>query len=439
MSLPLAAGRIQQLLELVRGWTLDRVVCWGLVFALVFVMGADFRGDTGEVFKVHWQIYLRLLIALACGFVGLLLLFDRTVRDFLTWPGMLLTAYLLWYAVTLPTSLNKTYSAAAWISLLGVTLFLPGAMRLLGGYRFMLAVASGLVTYLVGSWIAYLFFPAVGVFQEQVTQTDVFERMGGLGHPNELGFYSAYTVLVFAGLAVAKRIHPLIALLGAALGFITLYGCFSRTAIIVCGIGLLFAFQNPLRSRANGFAIVLVMALACVGGFVALGSGQLDWAIQDALQAVTKTGNTDELATATGRTEIWAYGLKMIGESPLCGYGYASARFVMEDYSYHCHNIVLNAMMYGGLISGLVVAGMFAYFLYSLAFNPRPEVDGLIAMMLAGGMVEGLLGAPSPAASTTLWFTLLFWRQLGMRLHKSDHSDTELAFDAENRSALSSH
>lgn len=397
-------------------WTLEQVVCWFTLAGLVFFMGADFRGDTGEKFQVHWQIYLRLLLALGAGAVGGLLLFPKTYRDFLAWPGLLVTAYVGIYAVTLPMSLDRNYSAAAWVSLVCVLLFVFASLRVLGGYRFFLAIAAGLSMFLIGSWIAYLVFPEVGVFKEQVTRTEVFERMGGLAHPNELGVYSAYTVLVFSALGISRRLPWWIAGLGILLGAATLAGCFSRTSILVCSMGLVFTFAGYWRLRSNFIGILMVVAMVLLAAFAALGTGQLDWQIEKALKGATKTGSTKELSTATGRTEIWAYGSSQIAESPLYGYGYCSARFIMEEYSYHCHNIVLNAMMFGGMIAGIIVAGMILYLWHGVFFNPRPEVDGIAVFMLIGGMVEGLLGAPSPAASTILWFTVLIWRQVGAHI-----------------------
>ena len=399
-------------LPIATDWSLEKLVCWTLVFSLVFVMGADFRGDTGEDFKVHWQIYLRLLVAFASGLVGSLILFPRSFRDFLTWPGLLLTLYIGWYFVTLATSVSKSYSIAAWASLLGVGIFIPGALRILGGYRFLAAVAAGLAVYLVGSWVAYLAFPEIGVFAEQISKTEVYERMGGLGHPNELGFYSAYTVLVFTGLGISKRVGWPVAGIGIVLGFVTLAACFSRTAMAVCCIGLLFTLQDYVRLKSNVVGMLLATLVLLFGAFIAVGSGKLDWMIERTLTGVSKSGSTDELTTATGRTEIWAYGIKQISTRPTRGFGYCTARFVMIDHSYHCHNIVLNALMFGGIISGMVVLGMIGYLLYTVFLDRLPIIDGLAVMMLAGGMVEGLLGAASPSASSVIWIMLLFWRQI---------------------------
>ncbi len=400
----------------VAAWNIEQRVCLSLVVLVVFINGADFRGGTGEEFEVHWQIYLRLMVSFACGCVGALYFPSKTVRDFLAWPGLLITAYVGWYGVLLPTSVEKAYSVAAWVSLVGVLLLIPAAMRVLGGYRFLLAVACGLTLYLIGSWIAYLFVTEVGVYQEQVTTTSVYERMSGLGHPNELGFYSAFTIMVFAGLAVSGRMSWMIASLGMFLGAITLFTCFSRTSTITCALGLMLTFQAYWRRPGNAIAVVVAVGLGILILFAAVGTGELDWIIDSTLTKLTKSGSTDELATATGRTDIWAYGIKKIGESPLVGYGYCSARFVMDEHSFHCHNIILNAAMYGGVVAGLIVIGMLLYQLTSIIYDPIPAIDGLILWMCVAGMVDELLGAPSPAAAVTLWFSMLLWRQLGMQV-----------------------
>lgn len=384
---------------------------WSLIIGVVFLNAADFRGDTGEEFSVHWQIYLRLLVSAAAGAYGLLQL-PKTIRDFITWPGLLVTAYILWYGITIPFSVDVKYSLVAWSSFVGVLLLIPATLRSLGGFQFLLAVASGLMLFVIGSWIAYLFFPEVGVFKEQITRTSVYERMGGLGHPNELGFYSALLVLVLAGLATCKRFSWFLASPGILLGLFTLSSSFSRTAIIACTIGLIFTLQNYWRRPGNYLAILLAGLLTMGVAFALLGAGRLDWIVERVLTSVTKSGSTDELASATGRTEIWAYGIEQILKSPAVGYGYCSARFVMSEHSYHCHNVVLNALMFGGLFSGLIVFAMVIYFLYSILFAANPVIDGLIVFLLIGGLVDGILGAPSPAAPTFLWFTILFWRQL---------------------------
>lgn len=401
-------------------WTLEHLISSGLVVCVVFLNGADFRGATGDDgFTVHWQIYLRLLICFACGAVGALNLFPRTYREFVVWPGMLLLAYVGMLGLSIPMSVDARYSTASWASLIGVLLFLPSAMRLLGGPRFLRTVLAGLVIHLIGSWIAYLCFPSVGVFMEQVSQSDVFERMGGLAHPNELGFYSAFTVLLAAGLGLRKHLPPWLAGCAIALGGATLLVCFSRTAIVTCCIGLCFTFQYQLFRRGNLIALTTLCALASLTAFATIGTGKFDWQVSEVMTKLTKSGNTSELATATGRTEIWSAAIGFIQESPLIGYGYGTARFVMEEHSFHGHNTILNAMLSAGVPCGIIVMSMMAVLVYYLAFDPRPEIDGLAACTMIAGMLDGVLGAASPNAFLTVWVTCLLWRQMRLGLQPS--------------------
>ncbi len=399
------------------GWTLQTIIAWLLVVSVVFINAADFRGDTGGEFEVHWQIYLRLFVCSAAGCYGLLNFLPRTAREFFIWPGMLALAYVGLSALSIPSSVNLSYSLAAWVSLVGVALLVPAAIRVLGPRDFLLAILAGLCMHLVGSWIAYLLFPAVGVFHEQVTRDDVFERMGGLAHPNELGFYSALTILLAASLGTRRQLGTFAVCIAVALGAATLVTCFSRTAMISCAIGLAVVWKHHLVSRGNAVALTMLACVGVLGVFAALGTGKLDWQIAELMTKVTKSGSTDELATATGRTEIWRYAVGLIGESPLVGYGYCAARFVMEDHSYHGHNIVINAMLFSGIPGGLVVITMVAVLLMGIVFMPRPEIDGCAACLIFGGMLDGVIGAPAPAAGLVIWLACLFWRQLGLGFH----------------------
>ncbi|MEM6778153.1 MAG: O-antigen ligase family protein [Planctomycetota bacterium] len=386
-----------------------------LVAGIVFINAADFRGDTGDEFKVHWQIYLRLLNCAVCGGVAILFL-HRSLDPYCRFPGLVLSCLFGWTGLTSVASLDPKYSAAAFVSLCCVALLVPAAMRVLGGQRFILAVAFGFVTYLVGSWIAYLLFPQVGVFKEQVSQTDVFERMGGLGHPNELGCYAASTVVLFVALAYRRCLHWHITLPSILLGCITLVACYSRTWIVLTAVGVAMVYRDHWgRPTVFLSAMLVVLLVMAIVGMV-YASGGLDWMISDALLKVSKSGNADELSTGTGRTEIWAYGIEQIAHEPLKGYGYGMARFVMEDHSYHCHNTFLNYCMATGLPGGLLFLTLAIYLIHRIVRDPRPEMDGLTTMILLGGMVEGLLIAPAPSAATMLFIVAVFWRHLDMKL-----------------------
>ncbi len=388
-----------------------------LVFCIVFLNGADFVGKAGdEEFTVHWQIYLRLLVSLASGVAGLFWLFPVSYRDFLTWPGILVTIYTLWNGVSVVFSIEPMYSMAAWCSLFGIVLFIPAGMRVLGATDLLKTMGFSTALYLAGSWIAYWYFPEIGIWQEKITQTDIVERMGGLGHPNELGFYSAYTLILFSVLTVSRKVSPLVSAPVLLMATITLVSCLSRTSMLVTVLALLVVLQGWLRLRANTAIVFFVASLAFLLLFAALSTGRLDWIVEDTLLSLTKSGNTDELFTATGRTEIWAYGLGRILESPLFGYGYCTARFVMIDHSFHCHNIVLNTALNGGLVAGAVVGIAWCYLLFCVFFRRDFAIDGLAITIVVVGLVEEMIGAPSPSVNLFIFVVALFWRQLGMSL-----------------------
>ncbi len=400
-------------------WSIQAIACWTLVVLIAFINGADFRGTTGaENFEVHWQIYLRLLVSVGSGAVAALLLFPRSYRDFFSWPGFTVTLSLVWYGVCIPFGIERVYCAAAWVCLTCVLVFVPTAMRVLGAWGIVSSVGVGVVMYVLGSWIAYFRYPEIGVFKEQITNTYALERMGGLGHPNELGFYCAFTILLFTVIGVTRRlpwivIAPILLMAGLAL-----FKCYSRTSMAVTAIGLVLVFQNQLR--ANIAIPIAGVFLGVVVAFAAVASGKVDWMVEDLLSGVSKSGSSSELSSVTGRDEIWRYGIEQIEASPIFGYGYGAARFVMYNHSYHCHNVVLNAMMAGGVVAGILLVVQSLYVLWGMVFQPRFEVDGLAVCFLLGGVVEGLLSSTTPAAHFVIWTMILFWRPFNFSLVHSN-------------------
>ena len=404
-------------------WSLQAISCWLLTVMITFINGADFRGTTGaENFEVHWQIYLRLLVSISSGAVAGLLLFPKSYRDFISWPGFSVTLSLVWFGVCIPFGIERVYCAAGWVCLTCVLVFVPTAMRVLGAWGIVSAIAAGLVLYVAGSWIAFLYYPEIGVYKEQITNTYALERMGGLGHPNELGFYCAFAILLFTVIGVSKRLPWVVVVPVLMLAGFALLKCYSRTAMIVTAIGLVFTLQNQLRANM-GIPIAGVF-FGLVVAFAAVSSGKIDWMVEDLLSGVSKSGNSSELSSATGRDEIWKYGIEQIKASPVFGYGYGAARFVMYNHSYHCHNVLLNAMMAGGVLAGVLLALQLLYVLWGMFFQPRFEVDGLAVCFLIGGIVEGLLSATTPAAHMVIWSVILFWRPFGFSLNNKPAADS---------------
>ena len=392
------------------GWMIKSILS-SLVFLIVFFNQADFGGQSAEQFSVHWEIYARLLICAASGLAAILLM-HQVLGPYLKMPGLLISGFLLWSLILIPTSVDKSYSTATLVSLIAVAAMVPAAIKTLGQRQFMNMIGLGLVTYLVGSWIAYLFIPEIGVFYEQVSMTDVYARMGGLGHPNELGLYSAFTFVLFAGLHAKGQMKLQFVLPIMALAAATLVTSYSRTSLILATVGLAVVYRDRLLTRQFVLtAMVGVLLLIPIVGYQ-FASGTIDWTLEDTAMSLSKSGTADELSTATGRTEIWSYAIERIGEKPLTGFGYGTMRFVMDEHSFHCHNTFLNFSLSTGVVGGLFFLTMCGYLLTMAWQDPRPEIDGLVAIIIIGGFVEGALLSPAPTCQLLVFMSAILWRQL---------------------------
>ncbi|MEZ6088977.1 MAG: hypothetical protein R3C05_13320 [Pirellulaceae bacterium] len=94
------------------------------------------------------------------------------------------------------------------------------------------------------------------------------------------------------------------------------------------------------------------------------------------------------------------------------------ARCVMEDHNDHCHNIVLNMSLCTGVVGGLLLMSILLYLGSMILREPRYEIDGLMGVILAGGLIDGMLFAPVPSASILILTSALVWRQLDMQLER---------------------
>ncbi len=395
------------------GWPIPKIFLWSVPMLVVFLNGADFHGANPDgSFRIHWQILLRLAISGLCGLVGAFYLFPYTYRDFLTWPGFLVSAMIAVCGLSQIFSLAPSYSLVAWICYVCVALTVPVAMRFLGATAYLSSILAGSVAFIIGSWIAYLFFPEIGVFQEFVSKTEFVERMGGLGHPNILGIVCALTIVITAGMATTRTIRWDLAAAIALFAGVTLITCYSRTSMICCLVGLTVTFRKDLLKAGNLAFLGVFAMFAVLGLFLLVGSGNLDWYLKDLARGVSKSGDINELTTATGRTEIWSRALEFIASSPFGGYGYATQRFYMDDYSFHAHNMILNATLSAGIGGGLITLAMTLVILGGVLFKPRPLIDGLAVCMICAASIDGVIPQPSPSGPDMAWLSLIFWRQI---------------------------
>ncbi len=394
-----------------------------LTVTMVLVNSADFQGANAMSFSINFQIYLRLLVCGALGLFGILNL-GSCFRIYSTYPGFLVALYGVIVLLSVPTSIALSYSAVTAICLWTMLLFLPAALELLTKSQFILALATGAVGYVLTSWVFYLAIPEIGIWKEYITIDYFLSRMGGLGHPNTLGFYVSSALLMLMLLARKGVVHYRVVLVAAVLWVITIYCCLSRTPIILTILGTYGIFMDKISFSKLLPKILLVISILFFSLLIPAGKGELDSFISKFLRSISKSGNTSELTSLTGRSDIWAYAIERSQERPLTGFGYGTPRFVMINHSFHCHNIIINGLLSCGLIAGILLAYFFLILLFRLLNNPDPFQRAFTPVYLVGGMVESMIYSPAPSLEMLMFFTLILWKSDST---KTDSQSTAIA------------
>ena len=272
---------------------------------------------------------------------------DRRVRDMLqTFPVFWVAIIIVMYFVAVPTSLTPLFSMISSISILAILLMTVRALIQIGVMPVLNAIFVGMAFFNVLSWAAFFFWPEVGVFLEPIPDGKFAHRMGGLAHPNVLGQYAGLTVVLgtIMYFTYKKRSTLRLSMILVALG--ALVSSLSRTSLVATVVALLIAYRRVFF-KSRYLARYAVVAFAGVLGVMIL-STQMDIGhkIQEKLTLVSKSGDASELTTATGRAEIWAYTFRLIAEHPLIGYGAATSKFYLAQYSSYTHNMVLKRCLF---------------------------------------------------------------------------------------------
>ncbi|WP_119166256.1 O-antigen ligase family protein [Algihabitans albus] len=225
-------------------------------------------------------------------------------------------------------------------------------------------------------------------------------RLGGLGqvkNPVLLGFVAAAALL--AALALRGELRRLGGWAAApvliAVLFATVIATESRGPLVALfgGLGLLLLLERRWRTLA-----VLATALAILAAVIATG----------ALDEFHRIGMADNQ-----RFAIWSAALEQIAARPWFGYG---ALYEPELAGYKAtHSLYIGALLYGGVIGGLLLAVIVALTLIAgLRAAGDPAARALTAMFalgLIGGLFEfhALFKELDPE-----W--LLFWIPLALLL-----------------------
>jgi O-antigen ligase len=184
-------------------------------------------------------------------------------------------------------------------------------------------------------------------------------------------------------------------------------------------------------------ATIKLMALALAAS---IGAAVFAFYSDEILSLLSRSGNASEIATVTGRSQIWSVVLEYWQSRPIFGYGYsASLHFLPNDprlfgVAAHAHDVYLELLLSGGVIA-------LALFLLALGFTLFPLRKGMLrpSCLLVYFLMRGITEA-SPMNNLLEFSTFGFWFSIWLLLPapqiRSRAAPAEVASFSESEAAL---
>lgn len=379
------------------------VGCFAL-FAIAFGNLVDVEADNDTVGFGGQAAVKVMFLGLAGMYGGIGFLTDPKVRRLLfTFPVMWMFILLGFFCLSVPTSSSPVQSLASTISIACVLLMTATALVQLGPKLVLEIVFWAISCFVVGSWLAYLFVPSVGVFLEATTGGMFIRRMGGLAHPNTLGQISGLTIVLGLLLYREEKAKSWLrtAIVLAAVG--ALLGSMSRTSLLATIVAMAVIFRSHIFQREYAMTAIVFSIAGVIALMAASMLTDLEGKIATRLDMLSKSGDASELTSATGRNVIWAKTIELIGDRPLFGYGAATSKFWLKEYSMHTHNMVLNIAFSTGVLGGLVAVWMCLGRLWQLVVARHPIADAIVIFILVNGLFENVMFSILCGLPTILW------------------------------------
>lgn len=362
-----------------------------------------------------------LMIKLAVvGLAGLYgtygFLVDGRVRKILlSTPGVLLLGLCFVYLGAAFFGISKIVSIVSSGAILCAVLAMTTFCVQQGREKTVRMLFYSLGLFVVGSWVVYLAFPTYGVFREPLPGGVFLERMGGLSHPNTLGQFSAATIIFGACFWRANTGNRTIILAIVILAAMALYFSLSRTSTAAALGGLAIVFRDKIWTKQW---ITLGVSFATVGVFALL-IGSAFYNMEDRISNIatgllskSSDSDSDELTTATGRSEIWAKTITLIQQRPLTGWGAGSSKELLSEYSQYTHNLILNIWLNSGIFGGIFILILMGTMLIKILSSPCLIPDSLLVFLFLNGLFENVIFSNVASAPTLLFVLVVIWRSV---------------------------
>ncbi|MFK7766671.1 MAG: O-antigen ligase family protein [Mariniblastus sp.] len=380
------------------------------LFGLLVLFGASFMNlldvqvdkDTVALDK---QVLLKLAILAGCGIYGGLgfLLLPKVRRTLLSFPILWMVVILGCYLMAVPTSMTQTESLASTMSIACILLMTATVLQHVGPQMVLNVVFAAMTLFVALSWVAFFLWPAVGVFAEPITDGEFQMRMSGLAHPNTLGQFSGMMIVVGFLLRVKYEQKSLWIVAAVVMAAGALIGSLSRTSLLATIVAITVVHRNRVFIRGNLIYALWIGVAGLVGLMFLSITTDIGALIMDKISFLSKSGDAEELTSATGRADIWGYAIRMISERPLTGYGAATTKYHLVDYSSYTHNMILNIAFSSGVIGGLAALSMCLGRVWALFKKHHDIADALVAFILINGLFENVIFSFLAGMPTIVW------------------------------------
>jgi len=278
------------------------------------------------------------------------------------------------------------------------------------------------------TWMFYLSLSAISIisltlyfigyesafFSEEVTSSISVIRLKGLtGSPTTIGNISGLLFILSTNYYFIDKLRSKIVIISGFSSILVLAMSYSRTSIAASFICSLYLVFFLIKNRL--FKIILLVIGVLSSLFLLLN------VINPNVEAVTKSGNLNEIFTLMGRTTIWVEAIDNIKERFFFGGGLGSARWIMASNYFEygrtyttSHNFILESLIENGLVGTIILMIVLVSCIYSLFKNSK--LDGrrmrlyfiLFLYLLVVGLTEKSFVGPLNVKSAALMLVLIY-------------------------------
>jgi len=386
------------------------IVGLGLIFFVTWVNLANLSAEKLTV-GLDAQVFVKLMgIALAGLYGAFGFSTDRRVRDILqSFPIFWMTIIIVLYFVAVPFSITKVASAVSAVSMIAILLMTVTALVQIGIMPVLNAIFAGMAFFNIFSWVVYFVWPEVGVLVEPLPEGKFAYRMSGLAHANTLGQYTGLTVVLGTIMYFTYQKRSMLRVVLIFVALAALVNSLSRTSLVATVVALTISYRHVFIKREYLTKYIAAILLGTLAILVISTQVDIGAKIKEKMILASKSGDADELTSATGRAEIWAYTIKKIKERPLIGYGATTSKYYLADYSQYTHNMVLNVAFSTGIIGGFAMLMMILGRIRAMTTVSHPLADGIVVFIIINGLFENVMFSILCGMPTIAWIVSLSW------------------------------